>query len=480
MIPHCCGLSWLGFAIRHEIGSVDCFQRAFNQLVIRILPCNRDRASRRNNCVLISFGVAAAQQLFYVRAVVQIIQPMKRNGSVIKIRKRFSGLSTQQGKLEKMMQAAARVRSAAPANLSPSSHLTEIDSFGPNPGALRMFTYLPPDLSARYPLMVVLHGCTQTSESYDRGAGWSTLADRFGFALLLPEQQRSNNFNGCFNWFQTGDIERGHGEALSIRQMVSKMVSDRGIDPDRVFVTGLSAGGAMTSVMLATYPDVFAGGAIIAGLPYGAANNVQQAFENMFQCPARPARVWGDLVRAASPHKGAWPRISVWHGGADATVIPPNAAEIIKQWTDVHGLPVKPSFQTMVEGYPRHIWVNETGAELIEFYTIPKMAHGTPLATGKADDQCGAAGPFLLEVGISSSYHIATFFGLTETKNDRAAIVPEPGLLVGMVAETFAGSRALEGEVLDRECELSPERSHPRPSPLEIITNALKAAGLMK
>jgi len=259
-----------------------------------------------------------------------------------------------------------------------------------------MFTYLPSDISADCALMVVLHGCTQNAASYDRGAGWSTLAERFGFALLLPEQQRTNNPNGCFNWFQTGDIERGHGEALSIRQMVAKMVSDHGIDPARVFVTGLSAGGAMTSVMLATYPDVFAGGAIIAGLPYGAANNVQQAFENMFQCPPRPARDWGDLVRAASTHRGAWPRISVWHGDADATVIPSNAIEIIKQWTDVHGLPARPSFEAVVDGYPRQVWANGTGDELIESYSIPNMAHGTPLATGDADEQCGAAGPFLL------------------------------------------------------------------------------------
>jgi feruloyl esterase len=119
-------------------------------------------------------------------------------------------------------------------------------------------------------------------------------------------------------------------------------------DPTRVFVTGLSAGAAMTSVMLATNPDVFAGGAIIAGLPYGAADNVPQAFEAMHQCPPRATRVWGDLVRRASPHKGPWPRISVWHGGADATVVPPNATEIIKQWTDVHGLPVQPPFRRSV------------------------------------------------------------------------------------------------------------------------------------
>src|SRR3954452_25472500 len=170
------------------------------------------------------------------------------------------------------------------------------------------------------------------------------------------------------------------------------------------------------NVMLATYPEVFAGGAIIAGLPYGAATNVQQAFENMYQCPPRAARAWGDLVRSASTHKGPWPRVSVWHGGADATVFPPNATEIIKQWSNVHGLSAGPSFEATVDGYPRQVWVNGAGDELIESYTIPNMPHGTPLATGAADDQCGVAGPFLLEVGISSSYHIARFFGLAPNR----------------------------------------------------------------
>jgi poly(hydroxyalkanoate) depolymerase family esterase len=386
-----------------------------------------------------------------------------------------------------MLQAAARVTSAAPGRVSQPSHLTEVQNFGSNLGALRMFTYLPNGLSEDCALMVVLHGCTQSAESYDRGAGWSTLADRFGFALLLPEQPRSNNPNGCFNWFQAGDIERGHGEALSIRQMVAKMVSDRGIDPARVFVTGLSAGGAMTSVMLATYPDVFAGGAIIAGLPYGAAANVQQAFENMFQCPPRPARVWGDLVRAASPHKGAWPRISVWHGGADATVIPPNATEIVKQWTDVHGLQAQPSFQTVVDGYPRQVWVSETGDEVIESYTIPNMAHGTPLAAGKSDDQCGAAGPFLLEVGISSSYHIASFFGLTGRRRPVKTMMGRAVTLVpGMRQDSgaTAGPPALDGEVLGPEVDASSEPTHVPPSSRfdigAVITKALTAAGLMK
>ena len=125
--------------------------------------------------------------------------------------------------------------------------------------------------------MVVLHGCTQTAAGYELGAGWSTLARRYGFALLMPEQTKANNARLCFNWFEPHDIQRGEGEAASIRAMVEQMARAHGIDRKKIFVTGLSAGGAMSAVMLATYPDVFAGGAMIAGLPYGVANNVRQA-----------------------------------------------------------------------------------------------------------------------------------------------------------------------------------------------------------
>ena len=402
------------------------------------------------------------------------------------MRKTLGSFLTQRWKWEKSVKAAARIR---PANGAPSSHLREIRNFGSNPGALRMFIHLPPQVSEDRALVVVLHGCTQSAAGYDLGAGWSTLADRFGFVLLLPEQQRSNNPNGCFNWFQAGDIERGHGEACSIQQMVDKMVSDHGINPARVFVTGLSAGGAMTSVMLATYPDVFAGGAIVAGLPYGAATNVQQAFETMYQCPPRPAHAWGDLVRGASPHNGPWPRVSIWHGGGDATVIPSNAGEIVKQWTDVHGLPMAPTTQTIVDGYPRRVWVNADGDERIESYTITNMAHGTPLATGRADHECGAAGPFLLEVGISSSYHIAKFFGLTVTRPSHVAATQSEIMVTGQRPQAIRPAAALpqphvlEGEVLDAELDARHEGKQIPQPPIDIgavITRALKAAGLMK
>jgi poly(hydroxyalkanoate) depolymerase family esterase len=338
----------------------------------------------------------------------------EKDGSMLTLRKTFGNTFTRRRSSQKPMQAARETRPASSDHGYSSGDLQEVRNFGSNPGALRMFTYVPPRVSAECALVVVLHGCTQTAASYDRGAGWSTLADRYGFALLLPEQRRSNNASGGFNWFHSGDTERGHGEALSIRQMVDRISTDHGVDPGRVFVTGLSAGGAMTSVMLATYPDVFAGGAIIAGLPHGAANSVHEAFRIMFQCPPRSARAWGDLVRGASSHDGPWPRLSVWHGGADTTVIPSNASEIVKQWTDVHGLSGTPTFSETVDGYPRQVWSSAAGDDLIESYTIPRMAHGTPLAVGTANHQCGAAGAFLLDVGISSSYHITKFWGLTD------------------------------------------------------------------
>lgn len=384
-------------------------------------------------------------------------------------------------------------------NLRPGlrSPLVETSGFGSNPGALRMFSFLPVNHQEPPALVVVLHGCGQTAAGYDLGAGWSTLAKHYGFALLMPEQQPSNNANGCFNWFNPEDTARGNGEACSIRQMIARMAVDHKIDQQRIFVTGLSAGGAMTSVMLATYPEMFAAGAVIAGLPFGVASNVREALNGMFQSPSRPASELGDLVRNASDHKGRWPKLSVWHGSADRTVNPANANEIVKQWLDVHQLPPAPMSEGTVDGHPRQVWWNADGETIIESYTITDMAHGTPLGTADNDQRYGAQGAFLIEAGISSSYHIANFFGLTEwihrpkesAKPAATVAAKEAAKKIPMVAPAPAPAPVSAPDLTKVLWPLTTLNRHPEP-PREprrrgidvggVITRALTAAGLMK
>ncbi|MGP9814397.1 extracellular catalytic domain type 1 short-chain-length polyhydroxyalkanoate depolymerase [Rhodopseudomonas sp. NSM] len=369
---------------------------------------------------------------------------------------------------------------AAPRAAEAASPLIETADFGDNPGNLRMLSFIPEGLTKRIPLVVVLHGCTQNAAGYDVGAGWSTLAQRYGFALLMPEQKRDNNPNLCFNWFVPDDIKRGHGEVASIWQMVERMSAAYHIDRARIFVTGLSAGGAMTTVMLATYPDVFAGGAVIAGLPYGVAGTVRQALKEMRHPSPRSAHELGDLVRKASPHKGPWPKLSVWHGSADRTVNSANADALVKQWLDLHGLPEAPMSQRSVVGFPHQVWWNSSGEATVESYTITDMAHGTPL--GRANDErYGVAGAYLLEAGISSSYHIAEFFGLTGRIHRQKSVTPpkaEPDSVMSakdVRAETFK-PRAAAGARPGQE----PPRGRRGFDVNAVITRALTAAGLMK
>jgi len=353
--------------------------------------------------------------------------------------------------IEGLKRLADETTRAPPTERKRRPLLTEVVRFGSNPGNLRMFAFMPDRLAPSRPLVLVLHGCTQTAAGYDAGAGWSTLAERHGFALVFAQQKRANNLRACFNWFQPEDRVRDGGEALSIRQMVAHMVERHRLNPKRVYVTGFSAGGAMTIVMLAAYPDAFAGGAVIAGLPYGCASNLQQALQCMLQGCPRSAEDWGDLVRAASSHRGSWPKLSVWHGAADMIVSALNADEIVKQWTNVHGLCAGPSAVRAVDGFPRQAWRGPSGETVIESCTIPGMAHGAPLST--EGDAPGTPGPFFLNVGLSSSDHIARFWGLTD----------EP-VLGGLEA----GGR------------LAHDAARERPGFGAIVRKALRAVGLLK
>jgi poly(hydroxyalkanoate) depolymerase family esterase len=230
------------------------------------------------------------------------------------------------------------------------------------------------------PLVVLLHGCGQSAARFAHDTGWAALAGKLGIPLVLPEQSGENNHGRCFNWFRPMHTHRGGGEALSIRQMVALATEHCAIDPKRVFIAGLSAGGAMTAALCAAYPDVFAGGAVVAGLPVGAAASTSEALRRMAEAgPERTPSDWADQVRRVAPanYRGVWPKLSIWHGAADHVVDPGNAGLLATQWSALHGLDQWPTDTVDILGVRRDRW-GWPGRPVVELWSVPELAHGWP------------------------------------------------------------------------------------------------------
>ncbi|WP_309140729.1 PHB depolymerase family esterase [Micromonospora sp. M51] len=304
------------------------------------------------------------------------------------------------------LAAAGVVAIAAPAQ---AATLTQVTGFGSNPGNLAMYAYRPDNLPANSPAVVLLHGCVQNASGYFANSGWQKYADQWKFALIVAQQPSGNNANSCFNFFEAGDTTRGQGEALSIKQMVDHAKANFGVNGSRVYVSGLSAGGAMSAVMLATYPDVFAAGSIIAGIPYRCATSMVNAFSCMNPGADKTPAAWGDLVRGAySGYTGPRPRVAIWHGTSDTTVTPLNGTESRDQWTNVRGVSQTP---TSTSSLPGNTSLEVYGNDDVRLYRISGMGHGTPVDPGSAAEQCGTATAYFLDT-ICSTYRDALFFGL--------------------------------------------------------------------
>jgi len=199
-----------------------------------------------------------------------------------------------------------------------------------------IFVYAPPGLDPAVPapLVVMLHGCTQTAASFSSGSLMNRTADRHGFVVAYPEQAREENPSCCWNWFSTSHQTRGEGEPASIAgatRVVADAVDRWTIDPARVFVAGMSAGGAMAAVMAATYPDVFAAVAIHSGLAYGSARTLPDAVQAMRRGGPDPDAQGAAAFTAMGAAARPVPAIVV-HGTADGTVAPVNAEHVVRQW----------------------------------------------------------------------------------------------------------------------------------------------------
>lgn len=291
------------------------------------------------------------------------------------------------------------------------AQLQAIDDFGNNPGRLDMYLYTPAQLSDSAPVVLVMHGCGQEASNFAEQTGWNKLADLHGFYVIYAGQRRSNNALKCFNWFLASDNVRGEGEAQSLAEMVS-YVKENLSDPDaQAYVCGLSAGAAMTSVLLATYPDVFSAGGIWAGVPY-----LVQQEGNASITP----QAWGDKVRqAAVDYDGDYPKVFICQGTADAVTEAVNAEYLLSQWTNVHATDQVPEEVDDAflgnDRVSRSIYHDQAGEPVLALHYIADMGHGIAIDPGDSPTQGGAVSAGAFDVDFHSTYWMAHFFGLIET-----------------------------------------------------------------
>jgi poly(hydroxyalkanoate) depolymerase family esterase len=211
-------------------------------------------------------------------------------------------------------------RAAAPS--APTSGRFLAGSYSSPAGARDYKLFVPASpASAPLPLVVMLHGCTQDPDDFARGTRMNELAQEHGFLVLYPAQAPRSNSSKCWNWFQPGDQQRGRGEPALLAGMTRHVMTEHPVDPHRVYVAGLSAGGAMAAILAREYADLYAAAGVHSGLPQGAAHDVMTAFQAMKGGPS-PARAAHGGTRPMAP-------TIVFHGDRDTTVSPLNGQHVI-------------------------------------------------------------------------------------------------------------------------------------------------------
>ncbi|QRE74305.1 extracellular catalytic domain type 1 short-chain-length polyhydroxyalkanoate depolymerase [Methylobacterium aquaticum] len=239
-------------------------------------------------------------------------------------------------------------------------------SFSSAAGSRTYKVYVPAGREGQgLPVVVMLHGCTQDPDDFALGTRMNALAEAQGAIVVYPRQERAANAQKCWNWFQPGDQGRGAGEPALIAGIAKAVVEEFGADADRVFVAGLSAGGAAAAILAATYPDVFAAAGIHSGLACGAARDLPSALAAMGQGGAAPKRP-GPSV----------PTI-VFHGDADRTVNPLNGERVVAQ-----ALPGAALTPTVTRGetpggigYTRTVHADAGGRAFVESWVLHGAGH---------------------------------------------------------------------------------------------------------
>jgi poly(hydroxyalkanoate) depolymerase family esterase len=234
-------------------------------------------------------------------------------------------------------------------------------SFRNAAGARGYKLYVPGGHGERpVPLVVMLHGCTQSAADFAAGTRMNQLAERDGFLVAYPEQAGAANQRRCWNWFLRAHQRRDAGEPSRLAGITRQVMQTHRVDPGRVFVAGLSAGGAMAAVLAATYPDLFVAAGIHSGLVHGAARDVPSAYAAMRQGP--PAG-------GPAPGAGTVPLI-VFQGDRDTTVAPANAAALLSPWSESS----RPEVLTG-PGWTRRVFRDAAGRPAAEWWSVHRLGH---------------------------------------------------------------------------------------------------------
>jgi len=296
--------------------------------------------------------------------------------------------------------------------------LTEVEIFGTNPGNLKMFVHNNfPNDTTRSPLVIVLHGCGQSAGDVAELTGWNKLADLNHFIVVYPQQKFVNNPDLCFNWFLDEDIEKNQGECESIYQMICFAKQHYAIDSNRIFITGLSAGAAMSVVMAATHPELFKCGAIFAGGAYKIGTNAMDGTMAMLGKKYIPKEKLVENVKEQNPkYAGQYPPLIIYQGLKDPIVNYKSTSLLINQWAGIHNADTIPdkiekSFMGIMD-ITRKEYSDSLGKTIIIYYEVDNLGHCLLIKPGEQDDEGGRKGIFGVDKGFHSTYQTAKEFGI--------------------------------------------------------------------